>query len=213
MLQFQKRAAVLAQLCMVGTGVVCLAPQAQSQEMDCKTMEADLDRLACYDKQSGRTPVTVTQRVEPTEWVTETKVSKLTDEKGVYLSVSSKEPVLCRWNNRNKATLVVRCHENKTSVYLTTECHMVSSEYNDYGDVTYRIDENPSKSIAMDESTDNRALGLWSGGQAIPFIKQMLGGQTMVTRFTPYNDSPVTAEFNISGLDKAIIALREQCKW
>lgn len=90
---------------------------------------------------------------------------------------------------------------------------MVSSEYNDYGDVTYRIDENPSKSIAMDESTDNRALGLWSGGQAIPFIKQMLGGQTMVTRFTPYNDSPVTAEFNISGLDKAIIALREQCKW
>lgn len=90
---------------------------------------------------------------------------------------------------------------------------MVSSDYNDYGRVNYRIDSNPAKSVDMNESTDNRALGLWSGGKSIPLIKEMIGSSKFVARFTPYNESPVIMEFNISGLEKAILPVREQCKW
>ncbi len=184
-----------------------------AQETECTKINADLDRLACYDKQSGRTPA-VEVKVDPTsEWFTQTQLSKLTDQKGVYLSVSSKENVSCRWDNKSKALLTVRCHENTTSVYISTKCHMVSSDYNDYGRVNYRIDSNPAKSVDMNESTDNRALGLWAGGKSIPFIKEMIGGSKFVARFTPYNESPVILEFNISGLEKAILPVREQCKW
>ena len=100
--------------------------------------------------------------------------------------------------------------ENTTSVYITTSgCHLASSEYNDYGHVTYRIDHEPAETRGFSESTDNRALGLWSGGEAIPFIKSMFGRNNLITRFTPFSESPVTARFSIAGLEDAVAPLRE----
>ncbi|MFK4823175.1 type VI secretion system-associated protein TagO, partial [Paenochrobactrum sp. BZR 588] len=101
----------------------------------------------------------------------------------------------------------------KTSLYINTGCHMTSSDYNDYGDVTYRLDSDKARKVGMAESTDNKALGLWSGGKSIPVIKQMLSKDEMVVRMTPYGQSPFTATFKIAGLSDAIKPLREECKW
>ena len=65
----------------------------------------------------------------------------------------------------------------------------------------------------MRESTDNRALGLWRGGESIPVIKSMLGKRRMIVRATPYGDSPFMAEFIIAGLDEEIEPLRNACSW
>lgn len=65
----------------------------------------------------------------------------------------------------------------------------------------------------MDASTSNRALGHFSGGKAIPLIKRMLGKEQMLTRFTPFGESAVTANFPIKGVEEAIKPLREACKW
>lgn len=35
----------------------------------------------------------------------------------------------------------------------------------------------------------------------------------MIVRFTPFNESPVTAKFNITGLEEAIKPLRDSCGW
>lgn len=69
------------------------------------------------------------------------------------------------------------------------------------------------RAVDADASTDNKALGLWSGGKAIPVVKQMLGKSTMITRMTPFSESPFTATFNISGLNRAIEPLRKACNW
>ena len=81
------------------------------------------------------------------------------------------------------------------------------------GRITYRLDSEDAARHTFRESNDNQALGLWSGGQAIPFIKGMLGHDRMLIRATPFSDSTVTGEFNIAGLDEAIKPLREACNW
>jgi len=65
----------------------------------------------------------------------------------------------------------------------------------------------------MDESTDNKALGLWSGGESIPVIKKMFGKKQLIARMTPFSESPITVEMDITGLDAAIEPLRTACGW
>lgn len=176
-------------------------------------MKSDLDRLACYDKMSGKIPTAEVSKDSKSEWVVKKEVSKLSDKEGVFLTLPSVDAVSCRWNQNAKAYLNLRCHENTTAFYLSADCHMVSSRYNDYGDISYRVDASPAAKISLDESTDNKSLGAWDGGKAIPFIKKLIPGKKLIVQFTPYNESPKMAEFNIAGLDSVVEPLRKQCGW
>ena len=179
---------------------------------DCIKISNDLDRLACYDEASGRTPQIKVEKSKGS-WEAYSTTSKLTDDKNVFVSVDSNETVNCSFGRGSKVTLMLRCMENTTAIFFSTQCHMTSSKYSDYGDVTYRLDTDKAKTVSMDNSTDNRALGLWSGGTAIPFIKEMFDKSTMVARMTPYNESPFTATFDISNAKDAVKELREACHW
>lgn len=79
------------------------------------------------------------------------------------------------------------------------------------GRITYRLDTEQAKNRDFVESNNNMALGLWSGSSAIPFIKGMLGHEKLVIRATPFSDSTVTAQYDLSGLNEAIKPLREAC--
>jgi len=188
-------------------------PAIASAQSDCRSIHADLDRLACYDRESGRTSE-VTPIETESDWRVRREKSEMTDDTDVYMSVDSDAPIVCGFSGPETATLILRCREKTTSVIIsTTGCHMASSDYNDYGEVTYRIDDLPSSAMDFVESTDNRALGLWRGGSAIPFIKALFEHRELLTRFTPFGDSPVTARFQIGGIDEAIAPLREACGW
>jgi type VI secretion system protein VasI len=194
-----------------------IAQPAAAQD-ECIDIKADLDRLACYDRESGRAHRAVRtnldDRMRPEGlWQSTTTTSKLTDESNVFLSIRSVEPVACGWNRLDYITLTLRCVENTTALVLQTDCHMTSSEYNSYGDVDYRLDDKPAGVWAMQASTDSRALGLWSGSQSIPAIKEMMGRDELVVRATPYGQSPFTADFDISGLESQLPPLRTACGW
>jgi type VI secretion system protein VasI len=180
----------------------------------CLSVENDLDRLACYDREAGRTPSSQSVDVPSGgQWSVRSETSAMTDRTDVFLSLDSEEIIDCGWNNGKKISLVIRCYDDKTSLYFDTGCHMTSSEYNDYGDIQYRIDSGSAKKVGGEESTNNRALGLWSGGQAIPMIKQMIGKSKMLVRMTPFGENSFAATFNIAGLDKAIEPLKKACGW
>jgi len=197
----------------VAGGILFAGGAAAADVAECVRIESDLDRLACYDKASGKTPTET--NLNPTgKWGVRVEKSDFKDTTDVYMSVASDDPINCgRISGPRYAQLYLRCQENSTAIYISTQCHLTSSRYNDYGSVDVRIDDARSRKIPMDSSTSNDSLGLWSGGRAIPFIKTMLGGDIMLVRFTPYGESPVTARFQISGLDEAIKPLRESCGW
>jgi type VI secretion system protein VasI len=90
---------------------------------------------------------------------------------------------------------------------------MTSSENNNYGDVTFRVDDQKARTVGFEESTNKRSLGLWRGGRSIPEIKRLFGGKKLIARMTPYSENPFTATFNITGLEEAIEPLRKACHW
>tara|TARA_R110000751_G_scaffold146094_8_gene249984 strand:+ start:3178 stop:3795 length:618 start_codon:yes stop_codon:yes gene_type:complete len=200
-------AAVAALAAMVASAPVLSSPG------ECIRIENDLDRLACYDRETGRTPKQAVVRAPRGKWLVTKETSKLSDRTNVYLQLKSDEVVDCGWNSGEKIELQIRCHENTTALFFHTGCHMTSSDYNGYGDITYRLDKEKARKVSTQESTNNKSLGLWRGGQSIPVIKQMFDKKSMLVRMTPYSENPFTATFKIAGLETAIEPLRKACNW
>lgn len=191
-----------------------LVADASAQDFSaCREIENGLERLSCYDRAAGRTPkLEVLGRNPDSNWEIKKEISPMTDDESVYLRLRSNEPVNCSWNKNNHVVLLLRCLEKTTSLYFNTDCHMTSG-FGGYGTVEYRIDSEPARKIATTESTDNRALGLWSGRTAIPFIKQLFGKSKLTARMTPFNENPFIVTFDIAGLETAIEPLRKACSW
>ncbi len=144
------------------------------------------------------------------KWIIQTEQDELTDGFNVYTKTESKDKVSCGWGSwlSFPAELLVRCQENKTAVYLkTVNCRLTS------GDVKYRVDKLSARTKRFTESTDDRALGLWSGGQSIPFLKQLIDHDKLVMRITPYRESSETITFSLKGFSSKIVNVRRACHW
>jgi len=177
----------------------------------CTNIAESLKRLACYDDEAGFEPEVKEEVIGTGDWRVRTETSKIDDSKTVFLSLSSEEQTNCRYKN-GPHTVYLACRENSTNLWFHFgDCFMSSIQGK--GRVTYRLDSDKAATEGFRESNSNMALGLWSGSQAIPFIKKMIGHELMVVRATPFSDSTVTAEYNISGLEEAIKPLRESCNW
>lgn len=206
---------------------------AQSTNSDrCHTYVAsDAMRLACYDKQTGfTTTATTEQTVDDAKimplatpsltppppsnkgnWQVSNSVSEIDDTTNVYLSLTSESDIAGRFSGPGPMILNIHCRENKTLLYIYFNgLHM--SDYQ-YGTVTYRLDSKKAQKKKMHESTDHSALGLWNGGDAIPFVKAMFGNEKLLLQATPLGENAVTANFQINGLEEAIRPLRESCNW
>lgn len=198
------------------------AAQATADPAECAKMTNDTARLVCYDMTfRGNAPAFTAQKPSPqsppspkkSKWEINVKKSDFEDTQDVYMSVKSTKPVQCRkYGTAGYVNLHIRCLENTTSIYFAGDCHLTSG-HGGYGRVDVRVDERKPTTVSMDESTDNQALGLWRGGSAIPFIKRIISAEKLLLRFTPFGMSPVTAEFNIHGLEAEIGQLRKQCSW
>jgi type VI secretion system protein VasI len=121
------------------------------------------------------------------------------DSKSVFLINASKD---------KSAVMAIRCIENATSLVLSTQEYFGSGAKG----MLYRIDKGEQQVVAM-SIIDGKVLGLLSGKDSIPFIKQFIGAETLVFRMTNFRKEVVTYEFELQGLDKEIGQLQEACNW
>lgn len=186
-----------------------LASAVANASDECVAITGDKERLACYDMKYRPASTATTASA----WSVQESKSKMDDSTTVILHVESEEKVPSRFGRGAvTADLYLRCSENSTSAYFILGDHFLA-EIQGYGEVTYRLDAQKPKTTSMSESTDNKALGHWSGGAAIPFIKGIFGHDAMVVRITPFNESPITVTFPVSGLEEAVSPLRKACRW
>ena len=179
---------------------------------ECKTIIDNDERLACYDIAVGAIETETKQPLKKGNWILKTDVSPLTDDKNVFLSLTSENVIPSRFGGSGKGRMWVRCMENTTSIFVNfNEAFM--SDHAGGGRVEYRLDKSPLSRAVFRESNDNKGLGLWSGNEAIPLIKRMLGHEKMVIRATPFSESSITLTFDISGFENAVSELRETCNW
>ncbi|GAA3704107.1 hypothetical protein GCM10022421_08660 [Oceanisphaera sediminis] len=142
-------------------------------------------------------------------WLKQQGVSDVDDSPYVVLSTLSDERPKDRYGRTTWPSLVIRCLENTTAIYVDWE------RYLGIGDtrVTYRIDDNKAVTRSWNISTDNQSVGLWRGGQSIPVIKKMIGSQKLLVRVTPYGDNAYTVTFYTAGLKEDLAQLRKACHW
>ncbi|MBX5157680.1 hypothetical protein HJB89_11160 [Rhizobium sp. NZLR8] len=171
----------------------------------CSIVPDNNARLLCYDAIfKNQEPSKPSEPVKPlSKWTAENATSKMDDSHTVNLSLFAEG---------SSTSINIRCEEKVTSFYFTMGGKFLA-DIQGYGVIRYRFDADKSQKKDFTVSTDNEALGLWSGGSAIPFIKQMIGHQKLIVQITPYNESQDTVEFDITGIDEAISPLRMQCKW
>ncbi len=193
------------------SAILSITSTANADITKCLSIESSLDRLSCYDKEAGYGPDVSEKTVSTGDWRVRTETSKIDDSTNVWVSLLSHEQTNCPYK-RGSHSIYMACRENTTSLWIHFgDCFMSSIQGK--GRVTYRLDSEKAQIQNFRESNDNMALGLWSGGQAIPFIKKMMDHDRLIIRATPFSDSTVTAEYRISGLDEAVAPLREACGW
>ena len=104
---------------------------------------------------------------------------------------------------------MIRCRENVTSFVFFPETYLGLNAV----EIIYRIDDASAQRARWNISSTHQSAGLWNGGTAIPFLQQLLGKSRLVLRVQPDSGSLVTATFDLTGVDDAIQAVRDACRW
>lgn len=165
---------------------------------------------AAAPKQDAPAPAAAPEDVGA--WRVSEDHSAFDDSATVILSLDADMPITGQYGQTVRPGLVLRCKENTTSAFFDMGDYFLA-DIQGYGRIDTRVDKEKSVVIRADASTDNHALGLWSGAQAIPFIKRIAAGEHLAVRITPYNESAKEISFSLTGLDAALPKLRGACKW
>jgi type VI secretion system protein VasI len=191
-----------------------------------------LGRIALSRSRNGSSTVAASQGAQPAsqdKWVVKEDRSPMDDSKTVVLSLDS-DDVIQGPLGSSKPTLIVRCKEGKTQVYVSTGMAASVEQDLDGGPVDYhtvriRLDQADAFAEDWSESTDNKALfasdivfdqsggiAAYEGGAA-EFAKQLANASMFTFQFTPFDGNTQTARFNVRGLRDHLNNLAEACGW
>jgi type VI secretion system protein VasI len=171
-------------------------------------IKGDLERLESYDQLAIELGLVSKAIVLPTKgtgkWSSSSETNPVDDSTTVVLSLTADE-------GRSRMmgepiVLIIRCRSNKTELYIN---------WNDYlGEdvkVLTRVGDSAAVKKLWSVSTNRQSSFYF--GSPIEFIKTLIGADRLVAQVTPYQESQVTAIFDIRGLAEAIKPLQATCGW
>lgn len=182
----------------------------------CAALEGTLDRLECYDRLARKLRLDRPQRV-PTEvgdvgdWRVTRDVNPIDDSERVVIGLTASSG-RSQWGR--PISFVARCKSDKTEAYIIWNDYVgddSSSVYEEWKWVTIRIGDRPARVQRWGVSTDKEATfaPAWAGN----LLKEMVGETQLIAQITPFAESPVTAIFDITGIENALKPLSEACNW
>jgi type VI secretion system protein VasI len=145
-------------------------------------------------------------------WHVSTEVSPIDITQNAFASVGANQVITASSESETWASLYLRCKEGVTSVFVVFSDQRLSDDEG-HGTVDLRIDNGSPFERDMRVSDGGDALGLWSGSEPIRFIRSLLDAETLVVRVDPMEGGPITAIFEISGIEAAVIPVSEACGW
>jgi hypothetical protein len=114
------------------------------------------------------------------------------------------------WLEVKKPTLLVRCKERQTDVYVATGM-AASVEYGtDDHTVRLRFDDGAPITQHWSESTANDAL---FAPNAVQLARRMAKAKTVAFEFTPFDANPAVVRFNLDGLRPHPDTVASACGW
>lgn len=106
-----------------------------------------------------------------------------------------------------KPTLALRLKGSKIEAWIDWGDYIA----HDGTRVTWRIDNRNARSRWWGVSTDNAATFYPLNEQ--DFIEDLLAATQLVARVTPYNENPITAVFDLTGIGNALVPMQEARGW
>lgn len=181
----------------------------------CSAITDSLQRLTCFDRafpagEDDTTPSEpTTQEAETkstTKWEIRESKSSIDDSPTVqaYLlptDVRGTSP------GQSEMVLMLRCQENTTGAVFSTDMFMTS----DQAKVTIRLGDAPAENTRWNVASNYKAVGLWSGAQAIPFIKRLASHDRLVVRIEERNRTD--AEFDLGNIREVAEKISVACNW
>lgn len=175
----------------------------------CASKSDPLLRLECFDNLSREMGVeggVKTSMKTSGNWIVMVDVSPIDDSTNVSAILISDNVVGTGWR-ADRASLVLRCSENKTNVFVNWNDYLGSDSIM----VLERLDKRKAETHSWSLSTDNKSTFVKGGD--IRYIKRLVGHEKLLLQLTPYNESPVMANFDLTGIEKAIEPLKKACHW
>ncbi|WP_461382582.1 type VI secretion system-associated protein TagO [Devosia indica] len=183
----------------------------------CAAISDSLARLTCFDKafpaseMANMVANTADEDNEQasaitTAWEVEATKSALDDSPTVTALLMPSSSSGTGIGDSTMA-LMLRCMENTTSVVLSTTMFMVE----DNVQVTVRLDDQPAQTTSWGRSTNYKAVGLWSGAKAIPFVREVANASRLVVRIQERDR--LDAEFELADVQSVAAQVASACNW
>ena len=171
----------------------------------CKTIDSSLERLECFDNlewdhfEISSTP---SLREGAGDWEVSESANPIDD-------TSTVTAILASENASNylgeQVSLVLRCKSGQTEAYINWHDYLGSRAV-----VTDRIDKAPAERLGWQLSTDSQAS---FRPRARVFMESLSEATTYLAQVTPYNESPITASFNVQGAKEVVTLISKACSW
>ena len=187
----------------------------------CSSIADSLQRLTCFDAAfpagtvaQAETPAAESQPATteadvPTVasvWDVEATKSAIDDSPSVTALLMPTETSSTGVGDGGLA-IILRCVENTTSVVLSTNMFMVAENVS----VTTRIDDKPAQTSSWGRSTNYKAVGLWNGSKAIPFVRELATASTLVIRVQ--ESDRIDGEFELGDVRAVAQQVADACNW
>lgn len=127
--------------------------------------------------------------------------------KSAAFELESNQPVAV-WMKQVRPTLVVRCIDKRTDVFVYTDSAARIEQQDENHTVRVAFDDETGTHERWPDSVEHDAL-FAPDGQAM--AKRLLAARQMRFTFSPHNAAPVTATFEVAGLRELLAPFAARC--
>jgi type VI secretion system VasI family protein len=178
---------------------------------ECAAIADPNKRIVCFDTLAKEVALTATEKREKkvSGWSVVSKVSPMTDKREVFLQRSSRESIKTDVFGEAHPVFLIHCRDGKTAVGVNWGFIVDGGTI----PVTYRLDGEASKTVPINVSDDFRSIASWNNDRSVVFLKTLLKKKKLAIQVTALTQGPITAVFDLEGLEKSIAPLRLACGW
>ncbi len=183
----------------------------------CAEIVGRIERLICFDEASKKAGFMTVEQAAREEKIVEkygfwevTRRKTTTGEEVMYLKNNAAEDVKLQSGMKRLPTFVIMCKHGRTDAYLDWKSRLSPYYLGGFSkiQVVFQLDAGERRLTTWELSTDRQAAFI---PEPMDFIKDLRKHEKLILQITPMHELAQTILFDVSGLEKVLDILVENC--